>query len=77
MSSPDLQPHVGAAHSILGILSSIAIGCNKLRSLQFLELPSRPALQSPVLFSFDVTQFLELPLGLRCSLQCYSLLFFL
>ena len=34
MSSPDLQPRVGAAHSILGILSSIAIGCNKLHSLQ-------------------------------------------
>ena len=34
MSNPDLQPHVGAAHSILGLLSSIAIGCNKLHSLQ-------------------------------------------
>ena len=34
MSSPDLQPHVGAAHNILGLLSSIAIGCNELHSLQ-------------------------------------------
>ena len=34
MSNPDIQPHVGAAHSILGLLSSIAIGCNKLHSLQ-------------------------------------------
>ena len=33
MSSPDLRPHVGAAHSIVGNLSSIAYGCNKLHSL--------------------------------------------
>ena len=34
MSNPDHQPHVGAAHSIFGLLSSIAIGCNKPHSLQ-------------------------------------------
>ena len=31
---PTFSHHVGAAHSILGILSSIAIGFNKLHSLQ-------------------------------------------
>ena len=33
-SRPSAITYVGAAHSILGILSSIAIGCNKLHSLQ-------------------------------------------
>ena len=31
---PTFSHHVGAAHSLPGILSNIAIGCNKLHSLQ-------------------------------------------